>query len=144
MQPVTSTHPSSASTPRDLHDDATCTTCRHAFASFEARLRNPSPTCFQAKQAVKSRCVSYTVLLLSVLWGNRQTVARLVLRHKPRNRRGDFEAQITKPKLPVLRPKPGNPSTLVLMLNQGTRALRLLLHGADHTRRHLTSRSSGH
>jgi hypothetical protein len=33
----------------------------------------------------------------------------LVLRSKPRNRRGDFEAQITKPELPVLRLKPGNP-----------------------------------
>jgi hypothetical protein len=31
------------------------------------------------------------------------------LRHKSRNRRGDFAAQITKPKLSVLRPKPGNP-----------------------------------
>jgi hypothetical protein len=28
---------------------------------------------------------------------------------KSRNRRSDFEAQITKPELPVLRPKPGNP-----------------------------------
>jgi hypothetical protein len=28
---------------------------------------------------------------------------------KPRNRRGDFEAQITKPELSVLRPKPENP-----------------------------------
>jgi hypothetical protein len=33
----------------------------------------------------------------------------MVLRPKPRNRRSDFEAQITKLKLPVLRPKPGNP-----------------------------------
>jgi hypothetical protein len=32
----------------------------------------------------------------------------LILRHKPRNRRGDFDAQITKPKLPVLSLKPGN------------------------------------
>jgi hypothetical protein len=31
------------------------------------------------------------------------------LRHKIRNRRGDFDAQITKPVLPVLRPKPRNP-----------------------------------
>jgi hypothetical protein len=38
------------------------------------------------------------------LWRNRQTEAHLVLRPKPRNCRGDFEAQITKPKLPVLRP----------------------------------------
>jgi hypothetical protein len=33
----------------------------------------------------------------------------LVLRHKPRNRCGDFDTQITKSELPVLRPKPGNP-----------------------------------
>jgi hypothetical protein len=33
----------------------------------------------------------------------------LVLRPKPRNHRGDFEAQITKPKLSVLRPKSENP-----------------------------------
>jgi alkanesulfonate monooxygenase SsuD/methylene tetrahydromethanopterin reductase-like flavin-dependent oxidoreductase (luciferase family) len=33
----------------------------------------------------------------------------LVLRSKPRNRRGDFEAQITKTELPILRPKSGNP-----------------------------------
>jgi hypothetical protein len=32
----------------------------------------------------------------------------LVLWHKPRNRRGDFESQITKPQLPVLRPTLGN------------------------------------
>jgi hypothetical protein len=35
----------------------------------------------------------------------------LVLSHKPRNHRGDFEAQIIKPELPVLRPKSGNPSS---------------------------------
>jgi hypothetical protein len=45
----------------------------------------------------------------SVLWRNRQTEAHLVLRPKPRNHRGDFEAQITKPELSVLRPKPKNP-----------------------------------
>jgi hypothetical protein len=33
----------------------------------------------------------------------------MVLRPKPRNSRGDFEAQITKLELPVLRSKPGNP-----------------------------------
>jgi hypothetical protein len=43
------------------------------------------------------------------LWRNRQTEAHLVLSPKQRKRRGDFEAQITKPELPVLRPKPGNP-----------------------------------
>jgi hypothetical protein len=44
-----------------------------------------------------------------ILWWNRQTEALLVLRHKPRNDRSDFEAQISKLKLPDLRPKPGNP-----------------------------------
>jgi hypothetical protein len=46
-----------------------------------------------------------------VLWRNRQTEAYLVLRPKPRNRRGDFDAQITKPELPILRLKPGNPTS---------------------------------
>jgi hypothetical protein len=45
----------------------------------------------------------------SVLRRNRQTKASLVFWPKPKNCRGDFEAQITKWKLPVLRPKPGNP-----------------------------------
>jgi hypothetical protein len=56
--------------------------------------------------------VSRTDLHPSVLWHNRQTKAYLVLRLKPRNRCGDFEAQITKLELPVLRIKPGNPSHL--------------------------------
>jgi hypothetical protein len=33
----------------------------------------------------------------------------LVLRLKPRNNHGDFETQITKLELPILRPKPENP-----------------------------------
>jgi hypothetical protein len=52
------------------------------------------------KQAARSRRMSRANLLPSVLWRKRQTVARLVLRYKTRNRRGDFEAQITKPELP--------------------------------------------
>jgi hypothetical protein len=53
--------------------------------------------------------VSRADLPPSVLWHNRQTKALLVLRPKPRNRRDDFEAQITNAELPVLRPKPGKP-----------------------------------
>jgi hypothetical protein len=34
----------------------------------------------------------------------------LILRLKPRNRRGDFDDQINKPELPVLRPKSENPA----------------------------------
>jgi hypothetical protein len=44
-----------------------------------------------------------------MLWRNRQIEAHLILRHKPRNHHDDFEAQITKPKLPVLRSKLENP-----------------------------------
>jgi hypothetical protein len=43
------------------------------------------------------------------LWRNRQTEAYLVLRLKLRNRRGDFDGQITKLELSVLKPKPENP-----------------------------------
>jgi hypothetical protein len=35
-----------------------CTTCRHSFASFEAKLGNPSPTCFMMKQATECQRVS--------------------------------------------------------------------------------------
>jgi hypothetical protein len=61
------------------------------------------------KQAAKSRRVSYAGIPPLVLWRNRQTEVCLVLRPKPRNRRDDFEAKITKPELPVLRPKLENP-----------------------------------
>jgi hypothetical protein len=94
----------------------------------------------------------------SVLWHNRQTESRLVLRHKPRNHRSDFAAQITKLKLPVLRSKPvnchgdfdiqitksENLTILVLRLNQETRAPRFYVHVIDHTRCYPTSRSSDH
>jgi hypothetical protein len=40
------------------------------------------------------------------------------LRSKTRNRRDDFEAQITKLELPVLRPKLGNPSPPILRSNR--------------------------
>jgi hypothetical protein len=53
--------------------------------------------------------VSHANLPPLVLWRNRQTEACLVLRPKPWNRHGDFVAQITKPKQPILRPKSGNP-----------------------------------
>jgi hypothetical protein len=43
------------------------------------------------------------------LWRNWQTEAHLILRPKPRKHRSDFEAQITKPEMSVLRPKPRNP-----------------------------------
>jgi hypothetical protein len=107
-QPIASTRPSSSSTRCNLCDDATCTVHRHTSGSFEARLENPRMIFFAPKQAAKSQHVSHTVPFLSVLWCNLQIESRLVLRSKPRNRRGNFEAQITKLKLSVLRPKSKN------------------------------------
>jgi hypothetical protein len=109
-QPVASTYPSSTCLRCNLRNGVTCTTRRRASASLQARLENPSQTCFHAKQAARSRRVSHANLHSLVLWHNQQTKACLVLSPKPRNCRGDFEAQITKPELPVLRPKPRNPS----------------------------------
>jgi hypothetical protein len=109
MQPVASTRPSSTCLRRNLCDGATCTTRRRTSVSLQTRLGNPSQTCFHAKQAARSRRMSRADLPPLVLWCNRQTEACLVLRPKPRNRHGDFEAEITKPELPVLWPKPGNP-----------------------------------
>jgi hypothetical protein len=114
-QPIASTHPSFALTQCNLHDDATCTTCHHASTSPEVRLRNPIATCFHVKQPVRSRCMFCVILpppdldacpaSSSLCHFCRQTEAWLVLRTKPRNRCGDFEAQITKPELSILRHK---------------------------------------
>jgi hypothetical protein len=98
MQSVVSTRPSSIGLRRNLPDGAMCTTRRHGSTSLQVRLENPNPTYFNAKQAARSRRVSRADLPPSVLWCNRQTEACLVLRPKQKkNRRGDFEAQITKP-----------------------------------------------
>jgi hypothetical protein len=90
------------------HDDATCTTCHRVSANLEVRLGIPNQTCFHVKQAARSRRVSRADHPPSILWRDRQTEARLILRHKLRNCHGDFETQITKPELSVLRPKLGN------------------------------------
>jgi hypothetical protein len=70
-QPIALTRPSSTCLRRNLRDGATCTTCRHTSASLQARLRNPSQTCFHAKQAARSQRVSRADLPPSVLWRNR-------------------------------------------------------------------------
>jgi hypothetical protein len=85
-----------------------CTTCCRASASLEARLENSSLTYFTSKQSVRSWHVSHSILHLLILWRNQQTEVCLVLRSKPRNRRSNFEAQITKLELSVLSTKPGN------------------------------------
>jgi hypothetical protein len=85
---------------------------RRASTSLEARLKNPSLTCFMMKQA--TGCPMHVLTSFSSthwFWGaNWQISSHLVLRPKPRNRCSDFVGQITKPHLPFLRMKPGNPS----------------------------------
>jgi hypothetical protein len=44
--PMPSNRPSPASLPHDLRDDATYTTRRCSFTSFEVNLGNHNPTCF--------------------------------------------------------------------------------------------------
>jgi hypothetical protein len=67
---------------------------RRASTRLEARLGNLSLTCYKVKQATRSWHVSNTVFLLpSVLWRNRQIIAHLILRPKPRNHHGDFVAK---------------------------------------------------
>jgi hypothetical protein len=61
--------------------------------------------------------VSHVVLPLSVLWRNRQTKVCLIFSPKPRNRHSDFEAQITKLELSVLRLKPKKTVRVVLSPN---------------------------
>jgi hypothetical protein len=53
--------------------------------------------------------VSYADLPLTVLWHNRQTEAPLSFEAQTKKLCSDFETHITKPELPVLSPKPGNP-----------------------------------
>jgi hypothetical protein len=53
--PMLSNWLSFTSLPRDHHDDATCTIHHRSTASFEAKLWNPSPTCFMTKQATGCR-----------------------------------------------------------------------------------------
>jgi hypothetical protein len=69
-----------------------CIIQSRASDSLQVRLRNPSQTCFDVKQAARFQRVSRADLTPSVLRRNRQTETHLVLRLKPRNRHGDFDA----------------------------------------------------
>jgi hypothetical protein len=102
--------PSFASLPRDLRDDATCIIRCHYFTSFEAKLENPSPTCFVMKQGTECRRVSSQRLhpLIGFEAQTDKPPPPLVLSPKPRNRRGDFDAQITKLSTLILSLKPRN------------------------------------
>jgi hypothetical protein len=93
----------------------------YPLIGFEAQTNKPPPTWFWGPN-------KETVVVIL-----RPNSSTLVLRPKPRNCHGDFQAQITKP------------SPLVLRLNRETCASRLLhVYDADLTWRHLTSWSSGH
>jgi hypothetical protein len=93
-----SNRPSFASIPRDIHDDATCTTCRRSFASFEAKLGNPSPTCFSMMEVTRCQCVSshrlHPLISFEVqtdkppptwFWGLNRDIIMVILRPKSLN-----------------------------------------------------------
>jgi hypothetical protein len=155
---MTSNRPFFASLPRDLYDDATCTIHRHFFTKFEVKLGNPSPTCFTMKQAVGCRRVSphrlhlvigfeaqidkpppldfggWTKKLAWWFWGTNHQIIDL-----------SFEAQTKKPSQRFWCQTTDKPSPPILRLNWKTCASHLLhVYDADHTRRHPTSRWSGH
>jgi hypothetical protein len=101
-----------------------CTTYCHASASLEDRLKNPSTTCFQVMQPINRSPLDFEP--------QSKKPSRWFLGLNHQIGAADFEVQTE------------NPTTLVLRLNQETCTPHLLVHGADHTRRHLTFRSSGH
>jgi hypothetical protein len=150
MQSIASTRPSSTSTQCNHHDDVTCTTRRHGSSSLEVRLGNPSLTCFMSKQVSRAEA-SHQILTRiprrppsidfmtqltnrSPLGFESQTKKPLRWFWDPNHQTGSagFEAQI------------GKPSTLILRLNQETRAPRLHVHDANRTWHHPTSRSPCH
>jgi hypothetical protein len=111
MQPVTSTHPSSASSPHDLHDDVMCTI--HVTALPALRLDWETLAWLTSKRSKPLDLDTCPTLSSSSHWycgATHKTIAHFVLRPKPRNHRANFMGQITKPQLPVLRPKQGKPS----------------------------------
>jgi hypothetical protein len=124
--------PSTWSKPLDLD---VCPTLCSSSVGFVAQLINCSPLSFEAQTKKPTQW----------FWcPNHQNIAV------------SFEVQTEKDSSLVLRPKQEKlslwfwyqtiekPSTLVLRLNQETRAPLLLVHSADHTECHPTSRSSGH
>jgi hypothetical protein len=101
MHPMRSEQPASASLPHDLRDDATCT----IRAAPPLVLRQNWKT--QVKQAAIFWCMPNTVFILPLVWAqptNRSPIGFEAQTTKPSWR---FFGQVTKPQLPVLRPKPG-------------------------------------
>jgi hypothetical protein len=95
--------------------------CPHTIFIYPSVLRNKPTNLLQIDFEAQTKKLSWSRHRMSTrvltpsssvhrFWGtNRQTSSKLILRPKPINCRGDFEAQITKPpQLPVLRPKLGN------------------------------------
>jgi hypothetical protein len=135
-----------------------CTTRHYSFANFEAKLGNTSPTCFVTKQATGCRHVSSYRLhpLISFeaqidkppptwFWGSNQELSRWFWGPNHQTINLGFEAQTKKLSQWFWGQTTDKPSPPVLWLNQKTHASRLLhVYGADHTRRHPTSRSSDH
>jgi hypothetical protein len=121
---------------------------RPPFVGFVVQLANRIPLDFEAETKKSSRW----------FWGlNHQTAAASFEAKPPETIAAGFRVKpletITTGFEDQTDEKPSEwfrgqtthkPSTLILRLNQETCAPCLYVHGADHTQRHPTSRSSGH
>jgi hypothetical protein len=135
-----------------------CITRRRSFINFEAKLGNPSLTFFVMKQATGCWRVSSHLLHPRIgfeaqtdkppptlFWGPNQETITIILRPKSSNRRPWFWGPNQEPSQWFWGQTTDKPSPPVLRLNRKTCASRLLhVYDADCTRRHPTSRSSGH
>jgi hypothetical protein len=96
-----SNRPSFASLPHDLRGDVTCTTSRHSFIGFEAKLGNSKPTCFTVKQAAGCRRSSSHRPHLLGFDAQTKKIVAIILKPKLSNCSTSFEAQIEKLVVPV-------------------------------------------
>jgi hypothetical protein len=98
---MSSNRPSFASLPHDLRGDATCTTSRHSFIGFEAKLENSKPTCFTVKQAAGCRRSSSHCPHLLGFDAQTKKIVAIILKPKLSNCSTSFEAQTEKLVVPV-------------------------------------------
>jgi hypothetical protein len=147
-----------ASTPSELLDHDACPTLT-SLRRFSGTTNKPKPAWFWGpnQETVAVILRSKSPNQSHRFWGpNRETLHHLGFKAQQRNPPPVLRSNWEKLSPPVFRPnwrKPSEwfwdqtthkPSTLVLMLNEETRAPSLHVPGADRTRRHPTSRPPGH
>jgi hypothetical protein len=120
MHPVASTHPSSASSPRDIRDDATCITYRRVSTSFEANWETLARLIFTRSKTLyldvcpvptsSHRFCGATHKLLSAwFWGSNKKTVAVIFRLKSPNRSYQFWGQNQETVDLGIEAKPRNP-----------------------------------